>query len=151
MKNIILSAAIAATLVANTPAYADGHAKDHLYITVSSEDINQVGMMMTIAGAAIKTGRTSSIVLGADGFRNALKDGPQDRFPGREGFPGKDKMPRELLTDYIAAGGEVLVCGQCLTMYGVTEDDLIDGVKLVNGKQVVEAIFASDHVRTLGF
>ncbi len=151
MKNILLSAAIAATLVASTPVYADGHGKDHLYISVSSEDINQVGMMMTIAGAAIKTGRSSSIVLGADGFRNALKDGPQERFAGREGFPGKNKMPRELLADYIAAGGEVLVCGQCLLIYGVTEADLIDGVKLVNGKQVVEAIFAEGNVRTLGF
>lgn len=147
MKNLLKSITLAALISTASLAHAeDGPFDDHVFVSITSPDINQVGMMMEMANAALKTDRQSTVVLGADGFRNALREGPQNVFAGR------DKTPRQMLTEYMEAGGKVHVCGLCLNMYGIEKSDLIDGVELTNGGKVLDAMFETEgDIRTIGF
>jgi hypothetical protein len=46
----------------------------------------------------------------------------------------------ELLSAFVAAGGEIWGCSACTTPRGTTEDDLVDGARIVGAAATVAAV-----------
>jgi uncharacterized protein len=53
-----------------------------------------------------------------------------------DGFP---KLAA-LLADFVEAGGQVWGCSACTTPRGITEDDLVEGAKIVGAAAIVAAV-----------
>ena len=58
------------------------------------------------------------------------------------------RVPREVLADFIRDGGVVLMCGPCMAEFGLTMDDLVPGVQLGKPGYTQGFIFA-ENARTL--
>ena len=54
----------------------------------------------------------------------AAKSGEQEKKPSMQ------RMPRDIFVDFIKDGGTVLMCGPCMTEFGLKLDDLIPGVQM---------------------
>ena len=60
------------------------------------------------------------------------------------------KSIQDLLTDFMADGGQVIMCGVCSKAAGLTKDDYIDGV--VMGKwPLIESLLFDPNVKTLAW
>ena len=56
----------------------------------------------------------------------------------------------EMMSNFIAAGGEVYICPMCMMGNGVANEDLLDGIK-VGGPDVVLPRLLEDGVKTLSY
>ena len=54
----------------------------------------------------------------------------------KEGFPPL----REVLQSFVANGGEIWTCGTCAKPRGITENDMVEGARIVTAAYVVEQI-----------
>ena len=60
------------------------------------------------------------------------------------------KSIQDLLTDFMADGGQVIMCGVCSKAAGLTQEDYIDGV--VMGKwPLIESLLFDPNVKTLAW
>ena len=54
------------------------------------------------------------------------------------------KPIKELLSEYLAAGGRIAVCSSCMKHNGVDEKNLIAGAEVVTADFVVDGIMAAE-------
>jgi uncharacterized protein len=47
---------------------------------------------------------------------------------------------REVMAQFVAAGGRIWACGACTKPRGITQDDLVEGATIVSAAQVVELL-----------
>jgi uncharacterized protein len=47
---------------------------------------------------------------------------------------------RDVMTQFVAAGGRIWACGACTKPRGITQDDLVEGATIVTAAQVVELL-----------
>jgi predicted peroxiredoxin len=86
------------------------------------------------ANVAAASGQEAVVVLTIEGAW-LCKRGYADTV-ALDGYP---KLA-ELLPAFVAAGGEVWGCSACTTPRGITEDDLVDGARIVGAAAIVAAV-----------
>ncbi len=71
-----------------------------------------------------EAGHPVAIFLNLDAVKLAAKSGEQEKKPSMQ------RVPRDVLADFIKDGGIVLMCGPCMTEFGLKLDDLVPGVQM---------------------
>ena len=116
--------------------------KNPLFLNMTSGDSWRGWMGLHFAHATLKQGHPVAIFLNLDAVRLAAKSGEQEKKPSMQ------RVPRDVLADFIKDGGIVLMCGPCMTEFGLKLDDLVPGVQMGRPGYTQGFIFA-ENARTL--
>ncbi len=87
-------------------------------------------------------GHPVAVFLNLDAVKLAAKSGEQEKRPSMQ------RVPRDIIADFIRDSGIVLMCGPCLSEFGLTMDDLVPGVQMGKPGYTQGFIFA-ENARTL--
>ena len=124
------------TLAASAPQ------KNPLFINMTTGDSWRGWMGLHFAHATLKMGHPVAIFLNLDAVKLASMSGEQEKKPSMQ------RVPRDILVDFIHDGGVVLMCGPCLAEFGVKLEDLVPGVQMGKPGYTQGFIFA-ENARTL--
>ena len=106
-------------------------------VTVGAETPERTNQAFTVASAAATAGAKVSLWLTGEATWLAV--------PGRaEEFALEKATPLNELIDLILETGQVTVCSQCASRRELTEDDLIDGIKIKGAFVFAEEILGDD-------
>ncbi len=100
-------------------------------IASSHDNPDRATVGWVVANAAVASGQETSVFISADGSWVG-KAGEAEKI-NEEGFAPL----AELVTNFVEAGGSLLVCSPCAKKRGIGEDDLIKGAKIVGGATLV--------------
>ncbi|RKE71044.1 DsrE family protein [Pseudorhodoplanes sinuspersici] len=123
--------------VAQTPS-----AKPALFVNMTTGDTWRGWMGLHFAHNTMKQGHQVTIFLNLDGVKLATKAGEQEKRPSMQ------RVPRDIVADFIKDGGKVLICGPCLSEFGLRMEDLVAGVELGKPGYTQSFIFA-ENAKTL--
>lgn len=126
-----------------TPARAADPDKETLFMHVTSDDIWRGGVPLWFASRVLEAGRHVVVWLNVEATRLGSKTFPQHTL----GLAGKN--PHELIQEALELGGEVYICLPCMKQAGLTEEDIIPGVKPVK-VEIVDKMFGPN-TRVLTF
>jgi len=112
--------------------------KNPLFINITTGDSWRGWMGLHFAHATLKQGHPVAIFLNLDAVKLAAKNGEQEKKPSMQ------RVPRDILADFIRDGGVVLMCGPCLAEFGLTMDDLVPGVQMGKPGFTQSFIFAEN-------
>jgi len=116
--------------------------KNPLFINMTTGDSWRGWMGLHFAHATLKQGHPVAIFLNLDAVKLAAMTGEQEKRPSMQ------RVPRDILADFIRDGGTVLICGPCMSEFGLKMEDLVPGVQLGKPGYTQGFIFA-DNARTL--
>jgi predicted peroxiredoxin len=116
--------------------------KNPLFLNMTSGDSWRGWMGLHFAHATLRQGHPVAIFLNLDAVKLAAKSGEQEKKLSMQ------RVPRDVLVDFIKDGGIVLMCGPCMTEFGLKLDDLITGVQMGRPGYMQGFIFA-ENARTL--
>lgn len=116
--------------------------RNPLFINMTTGDSWRGWMGLHFAHATLKQGHPVAVFLNLDAVKLAAKAGEQEKHPSMQ------RIPREILADFMRDGGIVLMCGPCLAEFGLQMEDLVDGVQLGKPGYTQGFIFA-ENARTL--
>jgi predicted peroxiredoxin len=103
--------------------------------TAGKNDPERCNQAFTVAAAAVASGVQVSLWLTGDATYLAL--------PGHAGeFRLAYATPLGDLLETILKGGSVTVCTQCAARREITEDDLIDGIRIAGAATFVAEVLA---------
>ena len=110
-----------------TPATAATSNKHPILVNITrgKNELHAVSMALGLAQSAIKDGRKAVVFLNVEAPVFAAKDLDADLHFAD--FPPIKKM----LADFIATGGQVLVCKHCTHVVKLKQQDMIDGIKIL--------------------
>lgn len=117
-----------------------------LFINMTTGDSWRGWMGLHFAHATLKQGHPVAIFLNLDAVKLAAKEGT--KYGEQEKRPSMQRVPRDILADFMRDGGVVLMCGPCMTEFGLTLDDLVPGVQMGRPGFTQSFIFA-ENARTL--
>lgn len=110
-------------------------------VTAGSESAERCNQAFTVAASAVTAGASVSLWLTGEASRFAL--------PGQAAtFELPYAAPLEDLLAAVLAGGQVTLCTQCAKRRDITEEHVIDGVRLAGAPTFVEESLA-DGAQTL--
>ncbi|GAB3439418.1 DsrE family protein [Streptomonospora sediminis] len=99
--------------------------------TSGEEAPERCNLAFTVAAAAVASGVDVSLWLTGESAWYAV--------PGRaEAFTLPHAAPLADLLEGVLAGGRVTVCTQCVARRGLTQDDLISGIRIAGAPVFVE-------------
>jgi len=126
MKRMIKSvfSVVFLSLFIVTVPFANAEEKAPFFYNITTDDSWTAGMAAGHANTAADRGHSVTVFLNVRGVHIADKNTVQGTF-GPAG-----KTPAQLLQLLIEKGHTVLVCGTCMKVAGVTENDLMDGAKV---------------------
>lgn len=108
-------------------------------LTAHENNPNNVTIAFTMGAKAAEKGYRVEILLLSDAVHLGKK-GYADKINIGAPFQAiKDIMP-----NYLAAGGKLKVCSACMQHNGVVAEDLVEGAEVVTADYVVEAIMHSE-------
>ena len=116
--------------------------KNPLFINMPSGDSWRGWMGLHFAHATLKQGHPVAIFPNLDAVKLAAKSGEQEKRPSMQ------RVPRDVLVDFVKDGGVVMMCGPCMTDFGLELEDLIPGVQMGRPGYTQGFIFA-ENARTL--
>jgi predicted peroxiredoxin len=106
-------------------------------LTQGAEAPETANQAFTVAATALAAGVGVSMWLTGEGAWFALPDGAGDlKLP--------HATPLADLRATILAGGTLTVCSQCAVRRGITEDDVLDGVRIAGSASFVEEVLLDD-------
>jgi predicted peroxiredoxin len=117
-------------------------AKGALFINMTTGDSWRGWMGLHFADSTLRMGHPVTVFLNLDAVKLAAKIGEQEK---RETMR---RVPRDILADFIAHGGVVLICGPCMQEFGLKLDDLVPGAQMGRPGLTQDYIFAPN-TRTL--
>lgn len=103
-------------------------------VTAGAEVPERTNQAFTVAAAAVASGVEVSLWLTGESAWFAVP-GKAEEFPE---LP--HATPVQDLLEVVLAGGRVTLCTQCAARRGLTEDDLIKGVRIAGAPAFVEEI-----------
>jgi predicted peroxiredoxin len=114
---------------------ADGGQK--LFVNLSSDELNRAAMAIGFSTKILTQKKIPvTIFLNVEGVRIADKNIPENKHVG-------GKSLKEMLADFMSAGGHVIVCPMCMTnVGGLSKEDLIPGVEVGGPEVTWPALFA---------
>lgn len=101
-------------------------------LTNAKNDTDRTTLAFVVANAAVASGKEVIIFLNSEGAYLAEKGYADDIH--EEGFAPL----KELMDQYIEAGGKLWVCSPCFKKRNLNEENLIEGATIVGGAKVVE-------------
>ena len=105
-------------------------------LTKSKNDTDGATVAFVIANAALGSEQETAGFLSLEGVRLAEEGYADDMH--EEGFAPL----KELVTNFVGAGGIVWVCSPCFKKRGLDETRLIKGATMVGGAKLVEFLSA---------
>jgi uncharacterized protein len=99
--------------------------------THGREDPERATLPFIIANVAASADQEAIVLLTIEGVWLATKGYADDLH--HEGLPPL----REVIASLLASGGEIWACSACTKPRGITEEDLIDGARIVAAPEVV--------------
>lgn len=129
-------ALICVVFSANLSASEDGK---KLFVNLSSDELNRAAMAIGFSTKVLTMKKIPvTIFLNVNAVRIADKNIPEHKH-------ANGKSLKEMLSAFMKAGGQVIVCPMCMkNVGGLSKDDLIGGV-VVGGPDVTwPALFADD-------
>jgi len=118
--------------------------KNPLFINMTTGDSWRGWMGLHFAHATLKMGHPVAVFLNLDAVKLAVMRGEQEKKPSMS------RVPRDILVDFMRDGGVVLMCGPCLSEFGLKLEDLVPGVQLGKPGYTQSFIFA-ENARTLSW
>ncbi|GAA2728916.1 DsrE family protein [Actinocorallia aurantiaca] len=103
-------------------------------VTAGAEAPERTNQAFTVAAAAVASGVTVSLWLTGEAAWFSVP-GKAEEFPA---LPHAAPIPD--LLQVILSAGRVTLCTQCAARRGLTEDDLIEGVRIAGAPAFVEEI-----------
>lgn len=101
-------------------------------LTHAKDDPDRATVAFVVANAAVASDKDTMVFLSTEGVRLAAKGYADDVH--EEGFAPL----RELMANFVKAGGKVFVCSPCFKKRKLDEGALIDGATIVGGAKLVE-------------
>jgi predicted peroxiredoxin len=113
--------------------------KGGLFVNLSTDQIDRAAMAVSLATMVLKnTEKPVTIFLNVDGVRLADTSIPQN-------IHKSEKTLAQMLTNFMAEGGVVLICPTCMkNVGGISEDQLLEGVIIGSPEYTWSAMFAED-------
>jgi predicted peroxiredoxin len=105
-------------------------------LTYAKNDTDKATVAFVIANAAAAADKETLVFLSTEGVRLGVKGYADDIHEA--GFAPL----RELMANFVKAGGKIYVCSPCFKKRGLDEKNLVDGATIVGGAKLVE--FVSD-------
>ena len=112
-------------------------------LTRAKDDPDRATVGFVIANAAVASDKKTLVFLSTEGVRLAQTGYADDIH--EEGFASL----RELMTNFVAAGGEIYVCSPCFKKRKLDETKLVPGAVIVGGAKLVE--FMGDGAPSVSF
>ncbi|WP_019155003.1 DsrE family protein [Robertmurraya massiliosenegalensis] len=101
-------------------------------ITNATNDGDKATVGFVVANAAVASGQETVVFLNVEGAYLAAKGYAEDI--NEEGFAPL----KQLMDQFVEAGGTLWVCSPCYKKRGLEEEDLIEGATIVGGAKLVE-------------
>jgi predicted peroxiredoxin len=95
-----------------------------------------------MANAALASDTDVSVILQSSGVNLALKG--YTKHIRAEAFPPLTELMKNLLD----MGGKLLVCAPCIKTRGITEDELVEGAKIIAAGTVIAETTSADATLT---
>lgn len=110
-----------------------------LFINLSSDEINRATMAISFSTRVLKQKNIPvTIFLNVEGVRIA-----DTSLPSHQHASGKS--PRDLLKEFMQAGGRVIICPMCMdNVGGIDKQQLLEGVEMGGPDVTWPALFADD-------
>ncbi|MFN0057718.1 MAG: DsrE family protein [Planctomycetota bacterium] len=105
-------------------------------LTAAKDNADKATVAFVVANAAVASDKDTLVFLSIEGVRLSQK-GFADSIH-EEGFAPL----KELMNNFVKAGGKMYVCSPCFKKRHLDEKNLIDGATIVGGAKLVE--FLSD-------
>lgn len=112
--------------------------KNPLFINMTTGDSWRGWMGLHFAHATLKQGHPVAVFLNLDAVKLAAKTGEQEKKPSMK------RVPRAIIADFIRDGGVVLMCGPCMSEFGLKTEDLVEGVVMGRPGYTQSFIFAEN-------
>jgi len=106
--------------------------------TYAGEDPERASFPFVLANAGLTMDVQAVVILQGSGVWLAKKGYAEHVHAG--GLPPM----KELLDNFLAQGGQILVCTPCIKERKIEEGDLIEGAKPVAGATVVQELLTAD-------
>jgi predicted peroxiredoxin len=114
-----------------------------IHNTRGKEEVERASLAFVVGNTALSAGQEATVLLTIEGVCVATR-GYSDGLQAH-GF----EPLGELVSRFIAGGGQLWVCGACAKPRGIGEGDLVDGAKIVGAASAVEALVTG--AQTLSF
>jgi predicted peroxiredoxin len=101
-------------------------------LTYAKDNCDKATVAFVVANAAVASGQETLVFLSTEAVRLAVKGYADDMH--EEGFAPL----KQLIDNYLAAGGALFVCSPCIKKRGFDESQMIDGAQVVGGAKLVE-------------
>lgn len=101
-------------------------------LTSAKNDIDKATVGFVVANAAVASGQDTVVFLNVEGAYLASKGYADDIH--EEGFAPL----KQLMEQFIEAGGTLWVCSPCYKKRNLNEEDLIESATIVGGAKVIE-------------
>jgi predicted peroxiredoxin len=105
-------------------------------LTYAKNDTDKTTVAFVIANAAVASDKETLVFLSTEAVRLSQQGYADDIH--EQGFAPL----RELMANFVKAGGKIFVCSPCFKKRGLDETKLVDGATVVGGAKLVE--FLSD-------
>lgn len=112
-------------------------------LTYAKNDTDKATVAFVIANAAVASDKESIVFLSTEGVRLAQKGYADDIH--EQGFAPL----RELMANFVKAGGKIYVCSPCFKKRNLDENKLVDGAVVVGGAKLVE--FLSENAASVSY
>ena len=101
-------------------------------LTWAKNDSDKATVAFVVANAAVASDKEAMVFLSTEGVRLAVQGYADDVH--EEGFAPL----RELMTNFVKAGGKIWVCSPCFKRRKLDETRLVAGATIVGGAKLVE-------------
>ena len=112
-------------------------------LTYAKNDTDKATVAFVVANAAVASDKESIVFLSTEGVRLAQKGYADDVH--EQGFAPL----RELMANFVKAGGKIYVCSPCFKKRGLDENKLVDGGVVVGGAKLVA--FLSENAASVSY
>jgi uncharacterized protein involved in oxidation of intracellular sulfur len=107
-------------------------------VTHAFEDPERATIPFVMANAALASETDVTVILQTTGVMLAVKD--RAKHVRAESFPAL----HELVKIFSESGGKLMACAPCLKSRGITEEELIEGTRIVAAATVVAETTSAD-------
>ena len=137
MRLLNTFAVMLAVLCIMSSPLALAESKQKLFVNLTSDEINRAAMAIGFSTKVLtEKNMPVTIFLNVEGVRIADKNIPEQKY-------SNGKSLKEMLADFMKAGGQVIICPMCMkNVGGLTKDELISGVKIGGPDVTMPAMFA---------
>lgn len=105
-------------------------------LTCAKDNTDKATVAFVVANAAVASEKETMIFLSTEGVHWATKGYSEGVH--EEGF----SPLKELMDNFVKAGGKLFVCSPCFKKRGYTEDQVVQGGTIVGGAKLVEFLTA---------